>query len=83
MTNEQQIFSVTQLNNLIKAAFDNVPALQNVCVRGEISNYKLYPSGHHYFSPKDAEGSLHCVMFKGNALSLRFQMIICFRKYLL
>lgn len=73
MTNEQQIFSVTQLNNLIKAAFDNVPALQNVCVRGEISNYKLYPSGHHYFSLKDAEGSLHCVMFKGNALSLRFQ----------
>lgn len=70
---EQQIFTVTQLNNLIKAAFDNVPALQNVCVRGEISNYKLYPSGHHYFSLKDGEGLLHCVMFKGNAFSLRFK----------
>lgn len=70
---EQQIFTVSQLNNLIKAAFDNVPALQNVCVRGEISNYKLYPSGHHYFSLKDAEGLLRCVMFKGNAFSLRFK----------
>ncbi|MBQ1410422.1 MAG: exodeoxyribonuclease VII large subunit [Oscillospiraceae bacterium] len=70
---DQQIFSVTQLNNLIKAAFDNVPALQNVCVRGEISNYKFYPSGHHYFSLKDAEGQLRCVMFKGNAFSLRFK----------
>lgn len=70
---EQQFFTVTQLNNLIKAAFDNVPALQNVCVRGEISNYKLYPSGHHYFSLKDGEGLLRCVMFKGNAFSLRFK----------
>lgn len=70
---DQQIFTVTQLNNLIKAAFDNVPALQNVCVRGEISNYKLYPSGHHYFSLKDAEGLLRCVMFKGSAFSLRFK----------
>ena len=73
MSSEQQIFTVTQLNNLIKAAFDNVPALQGICVRGEVSNYKLYPSGHHYFTLKDAEGSLRCVMFKGNAMSLRFK----------
>ena len=73
MKNEQQIFTVSHLNNLIKAAFENVPSLQNVCVRGEISNYKLYPSGHHYFSLKDAEGLLRCVLFKGNAISLRFQ----------
>ena len=71
--NETNILTVTQLNNLIKAAFDNVPALQNVCVRGEISNYKLYPSGHHYFTLKDAEGSLKCVLFKGSAWSLRFR----------
>ena len=69
----ENILTVTQLNNLIKAAFDNVPALQNVCVRGEISNYKLYPSGHHYFTLKDAEGSLKCVLFKGSALSLHFR----------
>ena len=71
--NETKVLTVTQLNNLIKAAFDNVPALQNVCVRGEISNYKLYPSGHHYFSLKDAEGSLKCVLFKGSAFALRFK----------
>ena len=70
---EQRILTVTQLNHLIKNAFDHVPALQNVCVRGEISNYKLYPSGHHYFSLKDPEGLLRCVMFKGSAVSLRFQ----------
>ncbi|MBQ1372524.1 MAG: exodeoxyribonuclease VII large subunit [Oscillospiraceae bacterium] len=69
---EASILSVTQLNMLIKAAFDHVPALQNVCVRGEISNYKLYPTGHHYFSLKDAEGTLKCVMFKSNAAGLRF-----------
>lgn len=69
----EHILSVTQLNNLIKAAFDHVPALQNVCVRGEISNYKLYPSGHHYFTLKDAEGALKCVLFKGSAGSLRFR----------
>ena len=69
----QAVLSVTQLNNLIKAAFDNVPALQNVCVRGEISNYKLYPSGHHYFTLKDPEGTLKCVLFKGSAFSLRFR----------
>ena len=67
------IYTVTQLNNLIKAAFDNVPALQNVCVRGELSNYKLYPSGHHYFTLKDQEGALKCVMFKGSAFSIRFR----------
>ena len=71
--NETNVLTVTQLNNLIKAAFDNVPALQNVCVRGEISNYKLYPSGHHYFSLKDAKGSLKCVLFKGSAFALRFK----------
>lgn len=70
---EVSILSVTQLNTLIKAAFDHVPALQNVCVRGEISNYKLYPSGHHYFTLKDAEGSLKCVLFKSNAAGLRFR----------
>ena len=44
-----------------------------IFVRGEISNYKLYPSGHHYFTLKDAEGAMRCVLFKGNALRLRFR----------
>ena len=73
MNQPASIYSVTQLNALIKAAFDHVPALQNVCVRGEISNYKRYPSGHHYFSLKDADSTLKCVLFKGNASALRFR----------
>lgn len=67
------ILSVTQLNNYIKSQFDRDAFLANVCVRGEISNYKLYPSGHHYFTLKDSESAIRCVMFKGSALSLRFR----------
>lgn len=70
---EQHIYSVSELNGLVKAVLDSVPELSNVCVRGEISNYKLYPSGHHYFTLKDAEGAIRCVMFKGQALRLRFR----------
>lgn len=70
---EQQVFSVTQVNQLIKSILDSVPQLGSICVRGEISNYKLYPSGHHYFTLKDAEGAIRCVMFRGQAGRLRFR----------
>ncbi|MBQ5799459.1 MAG: exodeoxyribonuclease VII large subunit, partial [Oscillospiraceae bacterium] len=67
------IFSVSEANNFIKALLDGVPQLQEIYVRGEISNYKLYPSGHHYFTLKDAEGAMRCVMFKGAATHLKFR----------
>ena len=68
------IFSVSEANNFIKALLDRVPQLQEIFVRGEISNYKLYPSGHHYFTLKDTEGAMRCVMFKGSAAAhLRFR----------
>ena len=70
---QQHIFSVTEVNHLVKLLLDNEPMLQNVAVRGELSNYKIYPSGHHYFTLKDAEGALRCVMFKGQAGRLRFR----------
>ena len=70
---EQHIFGVTEVNHLVKLLLDNEPMLQNVAVRGELSNYKMYPSGHHYFTLKDAEGALRCVMFKGQAMRLRFR----------
>ena len=69
----QNVFSITQINEYIRAAMENDPLLGNVAVRGEISNYKMYPSGHHYFTLKDEGGALKCVMFKGNALRLRFR----------
>ena len=69
----QQVLSITQLNEYIKGRLDADPLLAQVAVRGEISNYKLYPSGHHYFTLKDEGGALKCVMFKGNAMRLRFR----------
>lgn len=70
---EQNIISVSQVNEYIKAKMDQDALLNFLCVRGEISNYKLYPSGHHYFSLKDAGGTLRCVMFKSSAVRLRFR----------
>jgi exodeoxyribonuclease VII large subunit len=70
---EPHVFSVTEVNQLVKLLLDNEPMLQNICVRGELSNYKMYPSGHHYFSLKDPEGAVRCVMFKSSASRLRFQ----------
>ncbi len=64
---------VTALNQYVKGLLDRDRLLAGVYVRGEISNYKKYPSGHHYFSLKDAESSIRCVLFKGNAASLRFR----------
>ena len=69
----QNILSITQLNEYIRGRMDADPMLAQVAVRGEISNYKLYPSGHHYFTLKDESSALRCVMFKGNALRLRFR----------
>ena len=70
---ERPILSVTELNTLVKTLLEQEPLLGQVAVRGEISNYKLYPSGHHYFTLKDAEGSIRCVLFRGSASSLRFR----------
>ena len=70
---EQTVYSVSQINGLIKNVIDGVPQLSGVYIRGELSNYKIYPSGHHYFTLKDAESSLRCVMFKSSAVKLRFR----------
>ena len=64
---------MSEANALIKTLFDQTPQLQEIFVRGEISNYKLYPSGHHYFTLKDSESALRCVLFRGNASRLRFR----------
>ena len=70
---EQQILSITQINEYIRSKMDGDGLLNNVAVLGEISNYKVYPSGHHYFTLKDEGAALKCVMFKGNAIRLRFR----------
>lgn len=67
------VYEVSQINAYLKDKLDTDPLLANIYVRGELSNYKVYPSGHHYFTLKDAEGSLKCVMFKSSAMRLRFR----------
>lgn len=66
-------FTVSQVNQHIKQLMDSDELLTGLLVRGEISNYKCYPSGHHYFSLKDENGSIRCVMFRGDAARLRFR----------
>lgn len=70
---ETRILDVSQVNEYLKNKFDADPRLANLCIRGELSNYKIYPSGHHYFTLKDATSSLRCVMFKSSAMRLRFR----------
>ena len=69
----QQVLSITQINEYIRTLMDSDALLAGLAVRGEISNYKMYPSGHHYFTLKDEGGALKCVMFKGNAMRLKFR----------
>ncbi len=67
------VYTVSQVNSYVKDLMDGDPLLTGLLVRGEISNYKCYPSGHHYFSLKDENASLRCVMFRGDAVRLRFR----------
>ena len=69
----QQVLTITQINEYIRDQMDQDTLLSNVAVKGEISNYKVYPSGHHYFTLKDDGGTLKCVMFRFNATRLRFK----------
>ena len=67
------VYTVSQINQYIKSLLDGDRVLGGVMIRGELSNYKVYPSGHHYFSLKDGEGAIRCVMFRREASALRFR----------
>ena len=70
---EQRVYEVSEVNQYIKNILEGVPELGDILIRGELSNYKIYPSGHHYFTLKDAQGALRSVMFKGSAMKLKFR----------
>ncbi len=69
----QQVLSITQVNEYIRTMMDGDGLLAGLAVRGEISNYKVYPSGHHYFTLKDEDAALKCVMFRSSAVRLKFR----------
>ncbi len=68
------VYTVTQVNHAIKLLLEEQEAFCNLYIQGELSNYKKYPSGHHYFTLKDADGVLSAVMFRSDAARLRFQL---------
>lgn len=69
----EKVYSVTELNAKIKSLIEGDKEFDGIYVRGELSNYKIYPSGHHYFTIKDKEATLRCVMFKSSAVKIRFR----------
>jgi len=66
------VHSVSDVNRYLKDLLAGKPLLQGISVRGEISNFKQYPSGHCYFTLKDTNSALKCVMFRSRAQYLRF-----------
>ena len=69
----RQVLSISQINEYIREKMDADVLLSSVAVSGEISNYKMYPSGHHYFTLKDEGAALKCVMFRSSAAKLKFR----------
>lgn len=69
----KQALTITQVSEYLRSMMDNDGLLCSIAVKGEISNYKIYPSGHHYFTLKDENAALKCVMFKGNSFRLKFR----------
>lgn len=59
-----EAISVTDLNKYIKNKIDNDEVLNNVLVKGEISNFKHHYTGHMYFTLKDENSLIKCIMFK-------------------
>lgn len=66
--------TVSELNNYIKKTLDNDFILNNLVIRGEISNLKYHSSGHIYFSLKDSISKINCIMFKSNSIELNFRL---------
>ncbi len=69
---KNHVFNVTEINQLIKDVFESSPYFKNISIKGEISNWKgRNISGHIYFSLKDNQSTIKCVMFKYDALYLK------------
>lgn len=71
----KRIYSVTEVNRYISGLVNSDYMLASICVKGEVSNCKYHSMGHIYFSLKDENGSIPCVMFHGNVASgLKFRL---------
>ena len=70
---DDKTFTVSQINAYINKKLKQDVNLKNIYVKGEISNYKTYPSGHSYFTLKDKKSQISAVMFKGSKRFLKFE----------
>jgi exodeoxyribonuclease VII large subunit len=70
---QSRVYTVSDINLYIKQMLDSDRVLFDIYVKGEISNYKCYPSGHHYFTLKDEGGVIKAVMFRSDAKRLAFR----------
>jgi len=66
------IFSVHQINEYVRNLLNRDPILQEIWVRGEISNLKIHTSGHIYFTLKDQNSRIRCVLFRQYKKDLQF-----------
>ncbi len=71
---KDNIYSVSQVNKYIKNLFENDMLLRTISIKGEITNFKAHYTGHLYFTLKDESSSIKCVMFKGNADKVKFDL---------
>lgn len=71
----REISTVSQVNLYIKNMFAREYPLQNISVKGEISNCKYHSSGHIYFTIKDKTSQLSCVMFASHRKNLDFRLL--------
>lgn len=67
------VYTVSEVTRFIKGMFDSEPILHNILIRGELSNYKVYPSGHAYFTLKDKDAAIKGVMFRSSNRGLKFK----------
>ena len=70
---EPKVLSVGQINRYIKNLLENDFILNSLLVQGEISNFKAHSSGHWYFTLKDAQGAISCVIFRQDAVNIPFE----------
>lgn len=71
---KNNVYSVSQINNYIRLLLDSDVLLSDIYIEGEISNYKEHSSGHLYFTVKDENSALNCVMYSSNAIDLKFDL---------
>ncbi len=69
---EPKVFTVGQINRYIKNLLENDFILNSLLVQGEISNFKAHSSGHWYFTLKDTQGAISCVIFRQDAMQILF-----------